>query len=97
MFRPLHDPGAEALTIYIDGQPVQAQPDETVAAVMLRQASPVTRTTPVHGAPRAPYCMMGVCFECMAIVDGVASTQTCMTTVRDGMKVERQHGKRSVA
>jgi predicted molibdopterin-dependent oxidoreductase YjgC len=97
MFRPLHDPGAEALTIFIDGQPVPAQPGETVAAVMLRQPSPVTRTTPVHGAPRAPYCMMGVCFECLAIVDGVASSQTCMTTVREGMKIERQHGKRSVA
>lgn len=97
MFRPLLDSGAETLTIYIDGQAVQARPGESVAAVMLRQPVPVTRTTPVHGSPRAPYCMMGVCFECLAIVDGIGSTQTCMVPVRDGMKVERQHGKRSVA
>jgi hypothetical protein len=40
--------------------------------------------------------MMGVCFDCLATVDGVASTQTCLVTVRDGMAVERQHGKRSI-
>jgi len=97
MFRQLDDPGAAALTIYIDGQAVTARAGETVAGVMMRQSSPVTRTTPVHGSPRGPYCMMGVCFECLATVDGMASTQTCMLPVHDGMKVERQHGKRSVA
>ncbi|SAI48455.1 Uncharacterised protein [Bordetella ansorpii] len=96
MFRKLDDPGAQALTLTIDGQPVQASPGETVAAVLLRQSQPASRTTPVHESPRAPYCMMGVCFDCLAIVDGVASTQTCLTTVREGMQVQRQMGKRSV-
>ncbi|SAI72675.1 Uncharacterised protein [Bordetella ansorpii] len=96
MFRKLDDPGAPALTLTIDGQPVQASPGETVAAVLLRQSQPASRTTPVHESPRAPYCMMGVCFDCLAIVDGVASTQTCLTTVREGMQVLRQMGKRSV-
>lgn len=96
MFRKLDDPGAQALTLTMDGQPVQASPGETVAAVLLRQAQPASRTTPVHESPRAPYCMMGVCFDCLAIVDGVASTQTCLVTVREGMQVLRQMGRRSV-
>lgn len=97
MFRPMHDSSAPALTIYIDGEAVTARAGESVAAVMVRQASPVTRSTPVNGSPRAPYCMMGVCFDCLATVDGVGSSQTCLIPVRDGMRVERQHGKRSVA
>ncbi|WP_233237351.1 (2Fe-2S)-binding protein [Bordetella sp. LUAb4] len=96
MFRKLHEPGAQALTVYIDGKPATAETGETVAAVLLRQDTPASRTTPVQESPRAPYCMMGVCFDCLAIVDGVASTQTCLTPVRDGMRVERQFGKRSV-
>ncbi|CAM4045517.1 (2Fe-2S)-binding protein [Bordetella tumulicola] len=96
MFRKLHDAGAPTLTLTIDGAAVSATPGETVAAVLLRQETPATRTTPVCESPRAPYCMMGVCFDCLAIVDGVASTQTCLVTVRDGMRVERQFGKRSV-
>ncbi|MGH8815804.1 MAG: (2Fe-2S)-binding protein [Achromobacter pestifer] len=96
MFRQLHESGASALTLTIDGKSVSAEAGETVAAVLLRQQTAATRTTPVHESPRAPYCMMGVCFDCLAIVDGVASTQTCLVTVRDGMCVERQFGRRSV-
>ncbi len=96
MFRKLHESGAASLTLTIDGQPVQAEPGESVAAVLLRQDTPASRSTPVNESPRAPYCMMGVCFECLAIIDGVASTQACMVPVREGMRVERQHGKRSV-
>ncbi|OZI18951.1 (2Fe-2S)-binding protein [Bordetella genomosp. 9] len=96
MFRKLHEPGAQALTVYIDGAAVSAEPGESLAAVLLRQDTAATRTTPVKESPRAPYCMMGVCFDCLAIVDGVASTQTCLVTVQEGMRVERQFGKRSV-
>ena len=96
MFKKLHDSGACALTFYIDGRAVIAEPGETVAAVLLRQQTPASRSTPVHGSPRAPHCMMGVCFDCLAVVDGVASTQSCLVTVREGMRVERQFGRRSV-
>lgn len=93
MFRKLQDP-AEEITVYLDGVPVSAEKGESVAAFLVRQSHPWSRTTPVSGAKRAPYCMMGVCFECLAVVDGVSSTQTCLTLVRDGMRVERQHGRR---
>jgi D-hydroxyproline dehydrogenase subunit gamma len=96
MFRKLHEPLQNAVTLYIDGTPVKAEPGETVAAVLMRQSPPWTRTTPVTEQKRAPYCMMGVCFDCLACVDGEASVQTCLTVVRDGMRVERQLGKRSL-
>lgn len=94
MFRKLHDPGADGVTIHIDGEPVAAEAGESVAAVMLRQPQAWTRKTPVSGSPRAPYCLMGVCFECLAEVDGVASVQTCLTPVKAGMRVTRQQGRR---
>lgn len=96
MFKKLHEAGASTLTIYIDGEAIKAEPGETVAAVFLRQQNTVCRTTPVDESPRAPFCMMGVCFDCLAIVDGVASTQSCMVPVQQGMRVERQFGRRSV-
>lgn len=96
MFRKLHDAGAPALNLTLDGEPITAEAGETVAAVLVRQVNPTARTTPVKQAPRAPFCMMGVCFDCLAVVDGVASTQTCMVTVREGMRIERQHDRRKV-
>jgi 2Fe-2S iron-sulfur cluster protein len=96
MFRKLHDPGVAAVTIYIDGAPVSAEAGESLAAVLLRQAEIWSRTTPVTQGKRAPYCLMGVCFDCLAEVDGVASVQTCLMPVRDGMRVARQLGMRSL-
>lgn len=96
MFVKLHDPGVQPLTITIDGLAVAAEAGESVAAVLVRQANPMARTTPVNQSPRAPYCMMGVCFDCLATVDGQASTQTCLVTVREGMRVERQYDRRKV-
>ena len=52
------------------------------------------RRTPISGAPRAPYCMMGVCFECLVTIDGVGNRQGCLVAVREGMRVELQRGKR---
>ena len=97
MFRKINDPGRPVLTLTVDGHPVTAEPGESVAALLLRQQTPASRSTPVQGSPRAPYCMMGVCFDCLAIVDGAASTQSCLVSVREGMRVERQFGRRSLA
>jgi hypothetical protein len=96
MFRKLHEPGPGALTITIDGISVSAEPGESVAAVLLRQAEPWSHLTPLNQSKRAPYCMMGVCFDCVAEVDGVASVQTCLKPVCDRMRVVRQTGKRRI-
>jgi hypothetical protein len=96
MFRKLHEP-KQTVTLSVDGVATTAEPGETIAAVLLRTVPYWSRTTPISQSKRAPFCMMGVCFECLAIVDGVASVQTCLTPVRHGMRVERQHGKRRLS
>ncbi|PZU86994.1 MAG: (2Fe-2S)-binding protein [Chelatococcus sp.] len=97
MFRKLHDPGPSALTVHIDGRAVAAEAGESVAAVLMRQPEAWSRTTPVSDSRRAPYCMMGVCFECLVEVDGLGSVQGCLTPVREGMRISRQQGRRSLS
>ncbi len=97
MFRKLHDLGPQAVTIFIDGRPVTAELGESVAAVLLRQQEGWSRTTPVSQSPRAPYCMMGVCFECLVEIDGQGSVQSCLTPVASGMRIARQQGRRSLS
>ena len=96
MFKKLNKVPHGAITVYIDGEAVAAEANESVAAVLLRQDPVWSRTTPVSETRRAPYCMMGVCFECLALVDG-ASVQTCLVSVHDGMRIERQLGRRRIA
>ena len=93
MFKRLGDTGA-TLAFTFDGKSVRARAGDTVAAALLAAGIDHCRTTPVSGAPRAPYCLMGACFECLVTVDGVGSRQGCLVPVREGMKVETQEGKR---
>lgn len=85
-----------AVTVLVEGQPVQAQADETVACVLLRVFGANYRTHGVEDSPRAPYCLMGACFECLAEVDGVPNRQGCMVAVREGMQIARQQGRLEV-
>jgi predicted molibdopterin-dependent oxidoreductase YjgC len=85
------------VTIFIGGQAVRVPAGETVAAAVLGAGLESVRTTPVSGAPRMPYCLMGVCFDCLMEIDGVPNVQACMTQVREGMCVERQIGARSIS
>ena len=84
------------VTLVIDGKPVTARDGDTVAAAMFAAGLHHCRTTPVSGAPRAPFCMMGVCFDCLVTVDGIGNRQGCLVRVRDGMHVELQLGKRQL-
>ena len=80
-----------ALTITVDGQPRTAFAGETVAAALIADDGITTRRT-ASGAPRGVYCGMGVCFDCLVIVDGVPGTRACVTWVREGMDIARQEG-----
>jgi predicted molibdopterin-dependent oxidoreductase YjgC len=89
-------PAAGDLTIWFDDRPIPARTGDSIAVALLAAGIPTARTTPVSGAPRGPYCMMGACFGCLAEVDGRANVQTCMTPVRDGMRLRRQDGARTL-
>ena len=96
MFRQLPDRAAGTVTVTIDGKPATARAGDSVAAALLAAGVLACRTTPVDGAPRGPYCLMGVCFDCLVMIDGVGNRQGCLVPVRDGMKVETQQGRREV-
>jgi D-hydroxyproline dehydrogenase subunit gamma len=79
------------LSLTVDGRTVDAYEGETVAAVLLAEGHVATRETR-SGSPRGVYCGMGVCFDCLVVVDGVPNTRACVTWVREGMDVARQDG-----
>jgi predicted molibdopterin-dependent oxidoreductase YjgC len=84
------------LEIFVDGQSVQARQGDTVAAALLASGLDVRRDSAVSGVPRLPYCMMGVCFECLVTINGVGNRQGCLIPVEPGMQIEIQRGKREL-
>ena len=97
MFKPMKEVAvSRVVDIYVDGRLVQVAADQTLALALMQVGVATMRHSAVSEAPRAPLCLMGVCFECLVQVDGRANVQACMVKVSEGMKVVLQHGARAL-
>jgi len=79
----------ETVSIIFEGKKLEVEIGQTVASALLVGGEMVFRSSVVSGQPRAPYCMMGVCFECLIEIDGVTNQRACMIPVRESMKIKR--------
>ena len=89
-----HDDAAE---LFFEDRPLRFAQGETVGGALLAAGIDTFRQTPVSGAERGPWCLMGVCFECLVSIDGVENQRACMKPARPGMQVRRQTGARNDA
>lgn len=76
----------EPVSILIDGREASARAGESVASAMLALGVRAFRRSAVRGEPRGPFCMMGICQECLVEVDG-RRAQACMVPVQAGMRI----------
>ena len=83
---------AEQARITVDGEPLDARAGEPVAATLLAHGHRICRTTVRTGEPRGVFCAIGLCGDCAMQIDGIPGVRACVTPVRDGMRVETQHG-----
>ena len=81
---------AREVRFFWEGREVSAREGDTIAAALLAAGITHTRETPVSHSARAPFCMMGSCFECRVEVDGEHNVQACMRPVEPGIRVRRQ-------
>lgn len=76
----------QPVTIYWQGQAIKAQADDSIASALLAAGIRSNRKSQVSGQPRAAFCMMGSCFECLVSLDG-RIVQACMEPVADQMQL----------
>ena len=86
MFKRLVEGSPQEVTFTFDGQKVVAFEGDNLAAAILAAGLRSTRQAPVSGETRAPFCMMGACFDCIVEIDG-ETVQACLTAVTDGLEV----------
>jgi len=79
------------VTVVVNGEPLRAAVGSSVAAALLNGGVWPVRHA-VDGAPRAPLCGMGICYECRVTIDGVAHQRACLVPVADGMIVRTSGG-----
>src|SRR5438128_1162096 len=84
--------GPQTIRISLDGQAIDAQRGDTVAAALLRAGiTTFTRSIKYH-RPRGPFCFAGSCGQCLMRIDGLPSLPACRVRVAEGMRCERQNG-----
>ncbi|QHE87802.1 (2Fe-2S)-binding protein [Hydrogenophaga sp. BPS33] len=82
------DCAVEHVEVRVAGRSVSVPPACSAAAAVLLAGETTTRIAPGDLTPRAPYCMMGVCFECLMTIDGVPDRQACLIRVVPGMVID---------
>jgi predicted molibdopterin-dependent oxidoreductase YjgC len=80
------DPQSDHVLVRFEGQDLSLPLGENLAGALLVAGVMPFRHTPVSGAPRGPFCMMGACFDCMVQIDGMTA-QACMLQVTEGLEI----------
>lgn len=96
MFTRVTSDETQTITIEFEGEKLLVRKGLNVAAALLEAGVSHFRETPVSGASRTPFCMMGVCFDCLLIIDEMHNQQSCMIEVSEGMRIKRQLGMATI-
>jgi predicted molibdopterin-dependent oxidoreductase YjgC len=82
-------PGRERVTIVVDGEAHVVVAGVPLGAVLHTIGNGVIRRV-AGDAPRGIFCGMGMCFDCLVTIDGHPGVRACITSVRAGMRIERE-------
>jgi len=87
--------GKATIQIEVDGKRIQAIPGEMISSALVAAGIKVFQRTHKKNETRWYFCGIGLCTDCMMTVDNVPGVRTCITPVREGMRIKTQtgHGK----
>ncbi|SDL18345.1 2Fe-2S iron-sulfur cluster binding domain-containing protein [Glycomyces sambucus] len=86
---PIRPEPPQPVHITVDGQEVAGLQGQSLAGVLLAQDRTAWRTT-TAGGPRGVFCGIGVCFDCIATVNGESDVRLCMRRAQEGDAVTTQ-------
>ncbi len=75
-----------------DGRTVKGFEGEPIAMALKAAGVMIHRYTTNRNEPRGLFCAIGRCTDCVMVVDGRPNVRTCVTPLKEGMKVETQYG-----
>jgi aerobic-type carbon monoxide dehydrogenase small subunit (CoxS/CutS family) len=75
-----------------DGKTISAISGQSVGAALLAANQRSLRKTRFNKNKRGIFCGIGVCFDCLVVVDGVTNQRACIIEARSGMQVKTQDG-----
>lgn len=80
------------IKFYFNDQEVSGYIGQSVGAALLAQGDRILRKTRFNEKGRGVFCGIGVCFDCLVVIDGISNKRACITEIKAGMKVQTQVG-----
>jgi hypothetical protein len=87
---PIRPAQPERLSVTIDGEQQSGLHGQTLAGLMMSHGRLAWRSTP-GGEQRGVFCGIGVCFDCLVVVNGQRDVRACQRRASDGDVIEFQH------
>ncbi len=75
-----------------EGQPIKAYPGETLGAALTAANITTFRTTRRENRPRGLFCGIGICFDCLVVVNSQPNQRACLTLAQPNAEVRIQTG-----
>ena len=76
------------MKVFVNGAEIEATESENVGTFLLKRRQQGLRKTRFEDNPRGMFCGIGVCFDCIVTIDGIANQRACITQLREGMRIE---------
>lgn len=80
------------IKFYFNDQEVSGYIGQSVGAALLAHGDRILRKTRFNEKGRGVFCGIGVCFDCLVVIDGISNQRACITEIKAGMKVQTQVG-----
>ncbi|MEN9915990.1 MAG: hypothetical protein RL725_665 [Actinomycetota bacterium] len=75
-----------------DDKTISAVSGQSVGAALLAANQRSLRKTRFNKNKRGIFCGIGVCFDCLVVIDGITNQRACIIEAKSGMKVQTQDG-----
>jgi aerobic-type carbon monoxide dehydrogenase small subunit (CoxS/CutS family) len=79
---------SKQVSFTFNGTAVKCEQGQSIAAAVINTGTLALRTTRFGEEPRSIFCGIGVCFDCVVVIDGVANQRSCLIAAKPGMQVE---------
>lgn len=76
------------ISFTFNGEEFDCEPGQSIASALIAADHRELRTTRFGNEPRSIFCGIGICFDCVVVVDGVANQRSCLIEAKSGMNVE---------
>lgn len=85
-------PERKTVSFTYDGKTMTGYEGEPIAMALKSAGVMIHRYTKKKHLPRGVFCAIGRCTDCVMVVDGRPNIRTCITPLKEGMRVQTQNG-----